>query len=180
MRAEFTIDASGGKHWLARQLNVPIIRHSRRLVARYQYSNTPPRNPERLPRIQADSGYWTWTADLGGRYVSMLVSESGTGTDVTWRLAAQTMGPGWFMCGDAAAVLDPSSSHGVLRAIMSGIMAAHIAVNQPDAAAAYHEWMSDWFHHDKEKMSEAYREADLFGYCRVGQAVSPVQRLFYK
>ncbi|MBJ8205870.1 FAD-dependent oxidoreductase, partial [Bacillus cereus] len=47
------------------------------------------------------------------------------GADVTWRAISQPGGAGYFLVGDAAAVLDPASSHGVLKAIMSGMMAAH-------------------------------------------------------
>jgi hypothetical protein len=49
------------------------------------------------------------------------------GADVTWRLSDAAAGLGWFIVGDAAAVLDPSCSHGVLKAIMSGMMAGHLA-----------------------------------------------------
>ncbi|MGI8741699.1 MAG: NAD(P)/FAD-dependent oxidoreductase [Bryobacteraceae bacterium] len=74
--------------------------------------------------------------------------------DVTWRMAGQTAGDGWFRCGDAAAVLDPSSSQGVLRAIMTGIRAAHLAIGAlqsaitpGEAAIAYHCWLREWLEH---------------------------------
>jgi flavin-dependent dehydrogenase len=51
-------------------------------------------------------------------------------TDVTLRMAAQTAGDGWFLCGDAALVLEPSVSHGVLRGPMSGMAAATGAVQR--------------------------------------------------
>ncbi|HEX3638654.1 MAG TPA: hypothetical protein VHV99_24870 [Paraburkholderia sp.] len=58
--------------------------------------------------------------------------------------------PGWFMVG-AAAVLDPTSSHGVLKEILSGVTAAHLIAavladkaSADDAAHAYHDWLADW------------------------------------
>jgi flavin-dependent dehydrogenase len=86
---------------------------------------------------------------------------------------AQTVaGSGYFLAGDSAAVLDPSSSHGVLRAIMSGMMAAHLVIRRLcDGADAqlctltYQNWLSSWFHHDVKEMSATYRAAHLFGFA---------------
>jgi flavin-dependent dehydrogenase len=46
---------------------------------------------------------------------------------VTWRLANNAAGPGYFLASDAALVLDRTSSCGVLCALMSGKMAAHLS-----------------------------------------------------
>lgn len=58
---------------------------------------------------------------------------------------------GYFIVGDAAVVLDPAGSHGVLRALMSGMMAAqtsmHVlagAVDEDAAAHHYCDWMAAW------------------------------------
>jgi flavin-dependent dehydrogenase len=191
VHAAFTLDASGGKHWLARRLGISVSRRSPKLVARYGYVDAPLSRGE-LPRIRADAWGWTWMADLGhGRCLWTRVTEperrspkswvpeewqglrthASRGADVTWRMCSRTAGDGWFLCGDAAAVLDPSSSHGVLRAVMSGILAARFAVavmagamRPGDAAGAYQQWMANWFYDDSVKMTEAYREAGLFGY----------------
>ncbi|MBA4535538.1 hypothetical protein H1196_23700 [Brevibacillus halotolerans] len=49
------------------------------------------------------------------------------GADMTWRVITQLGGPGgYFLIGDAATVLDPASSHGVLKAVMSGMMAGNL------------------------------------------------------
>src|SRR5690606_4999808 len=86
------------------------------------------------------------------------------GADVTWRLAAQAAAAEWFMVGDAAATLDPTSSHGVLKAVMSGMMAGHliaasIAGKAPagEIAAAYHDWVADWFTTDTARLREFYK-----------------------
>lgn len=101
-----------------------------------------------------------------------LHAEPSKSADVTWRMARSVAGPGYFLAGDAAAVLDPSSSHGVLRAIMSGMMAAHMIVRHLNGGAdahvcarTYHDWLASWFQLDKEEMSRAYREAHLFGFA---------------
>jgi len=190
--ARFVVDASGSRHWLSRRLGVLLRRESPRLVARYGYMEGARASDEPLPRIRAGDHGWTWMADLGqGRYQWTTVTEArhrparswsppewegmrpcgSYGADVTWRIAERTAGERWFLCGDAGAVLDPSSSHGVLRAVMSGTMAAHLAcaviagkMPSADAASVYGKWFADWFRHDAQKMAEAYREARLFGY----------------
>jgi hypothetical protein len=61
-------------------------------------------------------------------------------------------GPGFFVAGDAAAVLDPASSHGVLKAVMSGMLAARMITEAPsfdDAVArSYSDWVHLQFDHD--------------------------------
>jgi flavin-dependent dehydrogenase len=85
------------------------------------------------------------------------------GADVTWRRAARPAGAGYFLVGDAAAVLDPASSHGVLKAIMSGIMSAHLIahvfarrVSELEAAQRYCDWLAEWFEHDVARLKELY------------------------
>lgn len=53
-------------------------------------------------------------------------------------MARAVAGPGWFLAGDAAAVLDPASSHGVLRAVLTGFRAGQVAMDHlPEAGAFY-------------------------------------------
>jgi len=72
------------------------------------------------------------------------------------------------MTGDAAAVLDPASSHGVLRAVMTGMMAAHLVaqvlrggLGERRAALAYTRWLREWFEHDAGKLKEFYGSLPL-------------------
>jgi flavin-dependent dehydrogenase len=89
------------------------------------------------------------------------------GADVTWRHVPASAGPGYFLTGDAAVVLDPAASHGVLRALMSGMMAGHTVrrivsglVPEPAAVESYRRWTSAWFHHDVRRLSALYDELD--------------------
>lgn len=187
----YVIDGSGGAHVLARHLRIPIVRYSPALVARYGYVTGSFEGP--TPSIHPDQEGWTWIAEIEPhRFQWTRVTEShnrphrawipgslrdlhkepSKGADVTWRMARSVAGPGYFLAGDAAAVLDPSSSHGVLRAIMSGMMAAHMIVRHLNGGAdarvcarTYHDWLASWFLHDKEEMSRAYRMAHLFGFA---------------
>jgi flavin-dependent dehydrogenase len=87
------------------------------------------------------------------------------GADVTWRIAERVADAGWFMVGDAAAILDPASSHGVLKALMSGMMAGQLitaivrkGAPEREAAAVYQAWLAGWFATDAARLTEFYRQ----------------------
>lgn len=184
-RAAKVVDATGSHHWLARQLKVQINHRSPRLIAYYGYAvgECPARDD--APAIVADSQGWTWTAKVQPRLyqwtrLSLVGEKIPKGwlpnefhrlkihgkmqaVDVTWRIVSQPAGSGYFMVGDAAMVLDPASSHGVLKAIMSGIMAGHLIAaellgNFTPAQTTQHycQWIHHWFEHDVENLSKLY------------------------
>jgi flavin-dependent dehydrogenase len=85
------------------------------------------------------------------------------GADVTWRRAWPAAGLGWFLVGDAAFVLDPTSSHGVLKALMSGRMAghciaavAHGLASEGESVLRYNDWISRWFEVDVARLTKHY------------------------
>jgi flavin-dependent dehydrogenase len=105
------------------------------------------------------------------------------GSDVTWRAATQTAGPGYLIAGDAAVVLDPASSHGVLRAVMSGIYAGHVVgriLREPQsetvAILEFSQWTTGWFNRDVAQLSREYDE--LFpGWRKSASVLSSAPRL---
>jgi len=192
LHARFTIDCSGDTHWLARALGIGFAYHSPRLLARFGYANGAVASLDRLPLIESDPGGWTWLAEVERgnfhwtrvtRYedrpadgwlppaLRACTPTRTRGADVTWRIARRSAGPGWLLAGDAAAVLDPSSSHGVLRALMTGMMAGHVVrrivcenADEERCTESYRRWLDDWFHGDVARMAHAYAEAKLFGF----------------
>jgi flavin-dependent dehydrogenase len=191
LSARVVVDAGGRRHWLDRQVGRSVRRVTPPLVVAHGHR---PRSAEDHPRLRASPDGWTWeapvTADTvswarlslrragagGGRGADGWADapgatvRSGTparrprGADVTWRCAERAAGPGWFLVGDAAAVVDPTASHGVLRALMSGAVAARAIadrasgrVTEDQAAARYTRWVTDWFHHDVARLHELYR-----------------------
>jgi flavin-dependent dehydrogenase len=94
------------------------------------------------------------------------------GADVTWRMAAQLAHSAWFIVGDAACLLDPLSSKGVLRAMMSGIATGHLIANVLNgqiaaeaAANVYQCWLSDWFVREALRLAAFYREIGIAGFA---------------
>lgn len=188
LRARFVVDAAGGRHWIARRLGLPVEYHSPRLVARYGYAEGECPARDEAPALVADRHGWTWAARVRpGRYAwTRLPLRCATGNDtrlppeelrgdglgpwgrtrgadVTWRTVVPAARAGYFLVGDAAAVVDPASSHGVLRALMSGVMAAHLITrvirhgeNETLAARGYSDWIYRWFARDVAHLRDLY------------------------
>jgi len=85
------------------------------------------------------------------------------GADVTWRRVTKPAGLGFFIAGDAAFVVDPASSDGVIRAIMSGILSGyHIAeiIRRPKmesaAIAEYTHWIGQRFDSEVINLARIY------------------------
>jgi flavin-dependent dehydrogenase len=182
IEAGFVVDAAGPRHWLARRLGLGIQRHSPRLIARFGYRESACPGRDGTPTITADDRGWTWTAEVrpnlhhwtrlnldGGTPDAAFVpaelrglSSRGTsrGADVSWRIVRRPAGPGFFVAGDAAAVLDPTSSHGVLKAVLSGMLAARViaeALSFGDAVArSYSDRVNYQFDHDVAGLRDLY------------------------
>ena len=195
IHAEFTVDATGGRQWLAKELTLTVQTASPPLIAHYGYVEGDYADARDFPIWMSNFTGWTWIArgrDRTYQWTSLDLSPASetdsrrrtqeppdelrnmtpighsSGADVTWRCATVPAGPGYFLSGDAAAVLDPASSHGVLRAIMSGIYAAHLIEqchaeiqNEKDAANEYSDWLQRWFRHDVEVLQKHYTEMGI-------------------
>jgi len=106
------------------------------------------------------------TRERSNQATASIAGEGGSrGVDMTWRLHEPCAGPGYFLLGDAAALLDPASSNGVLRALMSGMLAADLAArmllggDESSAAQAYIRWISELFYHQINSLLESYPPA---------------------
>lgn len=192
--ARIVVDATGKARWLARALGIASPARSPKLLARYGYAQGACPQRDGAPLLVGDAQGWTWTAMVRANtyqwtrlafdgmepdpnwmpeeFRALTPLGRSRGADVTWRIADEVARPGWFMVGDAAAMLDPTSSHGVLKAIMSGMMAGHLiaavlggAAPAEGAAAAYCDWCAGWFAADAAKLSQFYRELGVAGFA---------------
>jgi len=185
LESTFVIDAAGRGNWLARHLNLEIQTRSPRLIAHFAYmeGECPARDDN--PGFFVDQTGWTWTARVRpglynwtrlnvednsidqnfspAEFASLRQVGRVQTADVTWRLVPQCAGDGYFLCGDAAAVLDPTSSHGVVKAMMSGTHAADLVVQiargeiaAPVAAESFRQLFSTWFEHDVARLKEQH------------------------
>jgi len=188
--AKTIVDGSGRNRWLARHWGFKIRAFSPTLVARYEYAEGSCHDLDDNPIFITGRDGWEWTARvrknlyqrISLRYVQSKEAPSKTpgdfellrkvgrsrGADVTWTLVGRSAGFRHFLVGDAAAVLDPSSSHGILRALTSGILATNcilkIISNDKScgnaAVAGYTAWQWNWFLQDVKRL-RAFRHANL-------------------
>ncbi len=149
-RASAVLDATWRHAWLAEKLGLFAERQepAQRVRFGWKKEEQPELDGQPLFRQRADG--WDWCAPLGdGRcaWAKLRRTSAGGGIDYAWRIFRACAGPGYFLLGDAACLMDPSAANGVLRALLSGICAAHlIATAQPAAAAdAYQRWIAELF-----------------------------------
>lgn len=179
------IDASGTNRFLSRSLGLRVQDFSPRLVARYAYFRGDCALGV-IPEFREHACGWTWLArvqeDCCQCVQLSLASDADApappspfdspnvrfrGADVTWRLIPECAGDGFFLCGDAAAVLDPAASSGVARALSAGVKAAdliaQITNNGMDArqgAALYRHWCTDQFLDQARQLASRYAELE--------------------
>lgn len=193
MTAPIVVDASGRSHWLGTKLNIERRVHSPPLVARYGYAEGLLPELDQSPLLAGDTSGWLWTAMVRpGLYQWASVALDGhrhpaawrpdefrrliphgppRGADVTWRLSHRTAGPGWFLVGDAAAVLDPTSAKGILKALLSGITTGKLvsavvtgSAHSAEVADLYDAWLSEWFHSDSHQLALFYQSLGVAGF----------------
>lgn len=172
-RAQWTLDASGRQSWLAEQLGLSKIICSPPLTAKFGW-----RQEENFFEIDKQPCFafhqhgWSWQAPIGENQLAwseLLIGNAPVGIyhpqgiDVTWSIRIRCAGPGYILLGDAAAMLDPSSSHGVLRAIMSGLMAGHLLAGtlngdilEKNVIEIYPAWLHEIFYHDVVELRQQY------------------------
>jgi flavin-dependent dehydrogenase len=183
--ASIVMDAAGSHHWLAKQLGLQVQSYSPPLLAHYGYAQGTCSIRDAAPAIIADEQGWTWTAKvspqtyqwtrltfnheqiqrdwLPSEFAELKPLGKSHVADVTWRKVDCPAGPGYFLLGDAATVIDPASSHGILKAVMSGIMAGHLIKLmfgnihlEHQAIQEYCRWIQGWFFNDIKNLKQLY------------------------
>ena len=161
LKARWLFDASGMAGWLDRRMGQSMQAASKPLYLRYGYAPEAAANSA-LPCLTIEADRWFWRAPLGNgetAWVDCSFDRSSIkgklnsqGADGTWRIAKDLAGPRYFKVGDSACRLDPSNGHGVLRAMMSAMMAVHLAINvdhgaidSAKGAMIYGDWVKHWF-----------------------------------
>lgn len=139
-----------------------------------------PDDPLSIPTFRGTSHGWTYRAQISPSTISEVhVSLTGArvarptsvscfyrGFDVTWRHRFDACEPNCVKVGDAQFVIDPASGKGVLRGLMSGIMAAHCIAGVVDgklsaleAREHYRQWSRGWFETECRELANLYANA---------------------
>lgn len=169
VHATWTLDATGRSAWLARTLALPASRRSPPLRVRFGWGNSDGKHRDDQPSFVFREDGWDWKAPLSLTriaWVTLRIGENNrhpAGIDLTWRLHPRCAGRGFFLLGDAAATLDPASSHGVLRAMMSGVLAGHLVagcqykgVAERAVIESYRTWLCAQFADDEQRLRQEY------------------------
>jgi flavin-dependent dehydrogenase len=185
IRAQWVFDATGRRAWLARRLNLRADRSGFPVRVRFGWKEGSDRCLEGQPLFRQRKDGWEWFAPLGdGRTAWVALDQTvepgversigvrhgrkaATGLDMRWRLHPSCAGPGYFLLGDAAALLDPASSNGVLRALMSGMLAADVAArilsgeDEKAILQVYVKWIVALYRHHVNSLGDLYRRMDV-------------------
>lgn len=193
MTATQVIDATGRTPFPGAGPGTGRTAYSPVLIARYGYGTGSLPELDAAPILKGDATGWLWTAMVRpGLYQWTQVALDGSkrhrdwrptefgglvprghprAADVTWRLSRHIASAGWFQVGDAAAVLDPTSANGVLRALLSGLIAAKLACSvisgaacESEAGALYVSWLTDWFFESARTLSRFYSDLGVAGF----------------
>ncbi len=180
IRFRYLVDASGANGLVQRNLGLDVKRVSPPLIARYGYVWGYPA-PGIMPEFHEHACGWTWLARVKSdchQFVRLALDKSAVlpplpspyaavshprGADVTWRFVPACAGDGYFLCGDAASVLDPAAASGVERALASGrkagesiVQLAEGSVDRGEAAEEYRKWTLRQFVRDARGISARY------------------------
>jgi flavin-dependent dehydrogenase len=187
-RYRFLIDASGRACFLGRALGLPRQVASPPLRVAYGYCAGDPQEFRENPTLVGDASGWCWIAQVAPELVQWTrLAFDGSrpkgpppelaglpkigpvrGADVTWTRVVAAAGAGYFIAGDAAMVLDPAASNGVLRALLSGIRSAKCieaismqAASEAKVTADYEHWIAAFFEHNVRQLGALYRDRQL-------------------
>jgi flavin-dependent dehydrogenase len=181
------VDAGGLRRNLSRRLNLPAKQVGPRRIVWYGYAQGTYPARERYPLLAVSPAGWTWIArvrhdlfawtrtnfddsaerdaDPPQELHGLAAVGSARAANVTWTLTPVAAGPGYFLVGDAAAVLDPTSGHGLLKALLSGMLAGDLsnkvltgAVTACEAATHYSQWICDSFGHDVAQLHALFEQ----------------------
>ena len=168
--ARFVLDATGRHSWLADKLGLIAEKQSPTQRLRFGWSKDDLPELDAQPLFRQRKDGWHWLCPLGdGRcaWVELRHGPSSWGSEYTCRIYRDCAGPGYFLLGDAACLMDPSAANGVLRALMSGMYAMHLIsvvvqrVATPlQAASGYKQWIGDWFDHASRALRHLWAEAN--------------------
>ena len=187
--ARWVIDASGRHAFLRRTLRLHVARRGPTSIVRYGYAHGDLAQITRsdgCPRLTGSRDGWTWMAQVrpgvihwcrgaigGARVPSQPPGElaecpplgTARGADSTSRIAVECAGRVFFLAGDAATVVDPISSHGVLRALMSGRELGRLigavargTVDEREAGLAYVRWLQARFAYECAMIHALYEQ----------------------
>jgi len=171
-RAKWVFDATGSNGFTARRDRTGFHRASpvRKVAYHYEPDRETGTGPSCTPTLTLKPWGWRWKAPLGNGVTACVNLFEDTHAkaahhtahldnvkyaDGSWVVARQPSQDRVYRIGDAALRFDPSSGKGVLRAMMTPMMAVHLLSNlgtggltEKDASHHYNIWIRRWFRYE--------------------------------
>lgn len=189
-RSKFIIDASGMNQFSYKRKHIEFDKNATRMMAYYAYHDFNSDQTLNSLGFKFTKKGWSWTAKVEENllhWTQLCIADGKQEhplapdlykdykmigkimcSNVTWRCLKNNKATNLFPVGDAALLIDPSSSHGVLRAVMTGIMAADRIDKvlssiclQDEAQSNYINWVREWYDADTKVLRQAYKNAGL-------------------
>lgn len=177
VEGDWLLDGSGPTTWSVPHGRARLARYSPRMTAGYRYVPDAGSSVDiDWPCLAMRPWGWTWQAALGDGRVAVVDlyrdkaslqahrCPANIYTDATWLIARHPAEGRVFRVGDAAGRLDPSVGRGVLRAMMSSIMAVHLVRQTAERGATpaivtqhYCDWFSRWITSDMVRLRDTMR-----------------------
>ena len=185
IEARFVIDATGRSSRIARLLGARRIVHDP-LVALVAFLESDEGDRDSYTLVEAAENGWWYTAPLPSNRLALMFITDPPLADPSFALPPQTLarvkrhgyrmtmqprvvdagsarldrlgGDGWLAIGDAAASLDPLSSHGIASAMNGGMLAAE-AVLSGDSQRYFHAVDAMWSAY--QTMRRAFYSSEL-------------------
>lgn len=169
---DWLFDGGGVSNWLSRIDRTGYRVESPQFIVCYGYKELDQeRTPLPWPKLTLHPWGWEWRTELGNGWLAWAKlfkshdamrqhkPPGSKSADGTWRVSFAPAQDGMFRIGDAAFRLDPSSGKGVLRAMMSALMAVHLVKSVEDgkidchaATEVYSAWITAWFDSDVQEL----------------------------
>jgi len=180
VKARWVIDSTGFFGFSARQDRTGYQRTHRGRIVRYSYTQQEegPDYYACTPILQIQDWGWAWEAPLGNGEIAKVTLYNDIQArrdnmrmkladdrfaDGSWLVAQVPYAQKIFRVGDAAMRFDPSSGKGILRAIMTSMMAVHLIesveynkISESSAANFYNNWVHSWFRTDADILMQLH------------------------
>ena len=172
VHSDWVLDATGPHGFSARRDRSGYHRASKQRTVSYSYGKSDRYDAVYgcAPLMRQEPWGWIWTTSLGDGRIAKVTMTAEAGqqryihkhhfsdvrhADGTWVVSNRPSGEHLFRIGDAALRFDPSAGKGILRAMMTAMMAVHLirsvtrtAASEVAAAEHYHNWIHKWVNHD--------------------------------
>ena len=173
------VGATGGTGWLPKRLGLGSIYSGPESFLAYGFGRQ--QEPLGEATFQSRPDGWCWTARVRDDLFSYCLLSFQKYPDIRnltalkpegkiarsrarWRVLEQPAASNYFVCGDSAFSVDPGSGKGVLRAMLTGILAAdstchllHSQLPKDLIIQRYKTFIQDFFNSESEALRERYQ-----------------------